>query len=348
MPEPRRSLLSVLVGDEEVEALLSDAAQMRGLLAFERALAEAEADAGLISQSAAAAIAAAIDRFEPDWDDLARGIAQDGVVVPALIRQLKRATGEPHGSAVHHGATSQDAIDTALVLQLAKIIPVFLDRLAALLAALGALKEKSAGLPLMAHTRMQAALPFTVADKIKTWAEPLERHREALAAIRRQLLVVQLGGPVGNRSSFDGQGDAVARGLAKRLDLGLAEPWHSTRDPIVAFGSLLSLLTGSLGKFGVDVALLAQTEVAAIELEGGGGSSAMSHKSNPVNAEVLVALARHNAGLVGSLHQALVHENERSGSAWTLEWMSLPTMLVATAAALRLAVRLSGQITFRG
>jgi 3-carboxy-cis,cis-muconate cycloisomerase len=347
MPEPRRSLLSALVGDDEVEALLSDAAHLQGMLAFERALAEAEAHAGLIGESAAAAITAAIDRFEPDLDDLAGGFMQDGVVVPGLVRQLRDAVGDPHRLAVHHGATSQDAIDTALVLQLAKIIPIYLDRIASLQAALGALNDRSGKLPVMAHTRMQAALPSTVAEKITIWSDPLERHRQALASIRRQLLVVQLGGPVGDRASFGGKGDAVARELAKRLDLGVAKPWHSTRDPIVAFGSLLSLLTGSLGKFGVDVALLAQTEVAAIELAGGGRSSAMAHKSNPVNAEVLVALARYNAGLVGSLHHALVHENERSGSAWTLEWMTLPAMLVATAAALRLAIELAGQITFR-
>ena len=347
MPESQRSLLSALVGDDEVEALLSDAAQVQGVLAFERALAEAEADAGLISESAASAIAAAIDRLMPDWDDLAFGLKQDGVVVPALVRQLRAATGEPHASAVHYGATSQDAVDTALVLQLARIIPVYLDRIGTLQAAFGVLSETAGRAPLMAHTRMQAALPFTVADKIKTWSEPLARHREALGGIRRQLLVVQLGGPVGDRASFDGKGESVARGLAKRLDLGFAEPWHSTRDPIVAFGSLLSLLTGSLGKFGADVALLAQTEVASIELEGGGGSSSMAHKSNPVNAELLVALARHNAGLAGSLHQALIHENERSGSAWTLEWLTLPAMLVATAGALRIAIKLAGQIAFR-
>jgi 3-carboxy-cis,cis-muconate cycloisomerase len=113
----------------------------------------------------------------------------------------------------------------------------------------------------------------------------------------------------------------------------------------VAFGSLLSLITGSLGKFGADVALMAQTEVASIKLASGGTSSAMAHKSNPVNAEVLVALARHNAGLVGTLHQALVHENERSGAAWTLEWLVLPQMLVATAASLRISAELIRQLS---
>lgn len=135
--------------------------------------------------------------------------------------------------------------------------------------------------------------------------------------------------------------------MARLLDLGIAEPWHATRDPIVAFGSLLSLITGSLGKIGADVTLMTQTEVASIKLSGGGGSSTMAHKSNPVNAEVLVALARYNAGLVGTLHQALVHENERSGAAWTLEWLTLPEIIIVTGASLRLAIRLASQIHFQ-
>ena len=132
--------------------------------------------------------------------------------------------------------------------------------------------------------------------------------------------------------------------MAKRLDLGLATPWQAQRDPIVALGNLLALIAGTLGKIGMDVTLLAQNEVAAVTLAGGGGSSAMAHKSNPVNAEVLVALARQVAGLSGTLNQALVHENERSGAAWTLEWLTLPTMLVSTGASLRLAQKLVEQI----
>jgi 3-carboxy-cis,cis-muconate cycloisomerase len=342
-----RPLLASLAGDAEIETLLSDAAQIAHILDFERALAEAEADAELITADAAAAIVSAIAGFSPDWDDLAVGMARDGVVVPALVRQLRAAIGEKHGKALHFGATSQDAVDTALMLQLARIIPVFLERLTALDKKFAEISEIQGKASLMAHTRMQQALPFTVADKLKTWSEPLVRQRAAFAGIRRSLLVVELGGPIGDRASFEGKGDAVARGLAQRLDLGIAEPWHSVRDPIIAFGSLLSLVSGSLGKFGADVALLAQNEVAAITVAGGGGSSAMAHKSNPVNAEVLVALARHNAGLVGTLHQALVHENERSGAAWTLEWLTLPQMLVATGGSLRLALALAEQISFR-
>jgi len=212
------------------------------------------------------------------------------------------------------------------------------------LAQLDALTLNAGGRPLMAHTRMQVALPTTWGAKLASWSEPLQRHVRALAAIRRTLLVIQLGGPVGDRGSFEGHGDTIAAGLARRLDLGLSTPWHAARDPIVGLGSLLALISGSLGKLGADVTLLAQNEVAALRLEGGGGSSAMAHKSNPVNAEVLIALARFNAGLAGTLQQAMVHENERSGSAWTLEWLTLPPMLITTGASLRLGRELLDQI----
>lgn len=338
------TLLSALAGDGEIEALLSDAAQLDAILAFERALAEASAAAGLISEAAASAIGVAIDGFEPDWPDLQAGMAQDGVVVPALVRQLKATLPEPHRAALHKGATSQDALDTALMLQVAKVFDVYETRLTAVLDRLDRLAAEHGGKPLMAHTRMQVALPTTWGAKLMSWSEPLKRHLRALVAMRRSLLVVQLGGPVGDRGSFGKNGEAIAAGMAQRLDLGQALPWQATRDPIIALGALLAQISGSLGKLGMDVTLLAQNEVAAVRLEGGGGSSAMAHKSNPINAEVLVALARYNAGLSGTLNQAMVHENERSGAAWTLEWLTLPSMLMTAGASLRLASALLAQL----
>ncbi len=338
------ALLSALTGDPEIEELLSDRAQLGAMLAFERALAEASADCGFVSGAAASAIVAAIDGFEPDWAGLAVGMARDGVVVPGLVTQLKGRIPEEHRPALHKGATSQDVIDTTLMLNLAKVFGVFEARLAALLAELEDLAEAHGAQSLMAHTRMQVALPTTWGAKLASWGEPLQRHLRALTGMRRSLLVIQLGGPVGDRGSFEGFGDAIAAGMAKRLDLGLATPWQAQRDPIAALGNLLALIAGTLGKIGVDVTLLAQNEIAALTLAGGGGSSAMAHKSNPVNAEVLVALARQVAGLSGTLNQALVHENERSGAAWTLEWLTLPQMLVSTGASLRLAQKLVEQI----
>jgi 3-carboxy-cis,cis-muconate cycloisomerase len=341
-----RPLLSALAGDPEVAGLLSDAAQVQAMLAFERALADASASAGLIGEDAARAIRSAIETFEPDWPGLAEGMARDGVVVPALVGQIRARLDPAFHAALHLGATSQDVIDTALVLQLAKIIAIFEARLVALQRRFGTLSEANGSRALMSHTRMQKALPITVADKIRNWNEPLGRYLLALAAARQSLLVIQLGGPVGDRSSFAGKGDLVAKYLAEQLDLGLAAPWHAMRDPIVGFGSLLALISGSLGKFGADVTLMAQNEVHEITLAGGGTSSAMAHKSNPVKAEVLVTLARFNAGMAGTLQQAMVHENERSGATWTLEWLVLPPMLEATGASLRLAAELVEQVGF--
>lgn len=341
-----RSLLQHLVGDAEFEALFTDEAEIAAILAFEAALAAAEAEAGLVPEAAAAAIEAAIASFRPDMAELAEGVAKDGVVVPALVRQLRAELGE-HGAALHVGATSQDAIDTGLMLRLAKAIALIEQRLVSLEGALGQLAELYGALPMMAHTRMQRALPIPVSAKLSAWAEPLARARRTLGLLRRRLLVIQLGGPVGTRAELGDKAELVARRLAERLDLGLAKPWHTERDPIGEFGAVLSLITGALGKFGADVTLLSQNEVATIVLEGGGGSSAMAHKSNPVNAELLVTLARFNAGQLGLLHQALLHEYERSGSAWTLEWLVLPQMVVATGASLRIAATLTGQISFQ-
>lgn len=339
-------LLQALVGDEEVGALFSNEAELSALLRVEAALAEAEAQVSLISDEAAKRIAEVCDSFQADWPGLAAGLAQDGVIVPAFVKQLRSAVGEAHAKAVHFGATSQDIIDTALTLRLKNVIDIFARRLDTLLLDLRTLKDRDGATPLMAHTRMQQALPFTAADKIDTWIQPLGRHKEALEALVPRLLVVQLGGPVGTRAELKGHGDAVADTTARILGLGSAPSWHSQRDRIGEFAAFLSLLSGTLGKIGQDVALMAQNEAGEVHLARGGGSSAMPHKSNPVPAEVLVTLARFNAGLLGTLHQALVHENERSGAAWTLEWMVLPQMVVATAAGLRTAQALVSAMRF--
>ena len=342
-----RSLLQHLTGDPELEKLFCDALEVSEILRFEVALAEAEAETGLVSPADAAAIREAARGLTPDWADLAHGMAKDGVVVPALIRQLRAVVGKPHAGALHFGATSQDAIDTGLALRLASAIDIIETRLQALEAQLTQLAQRFGDLTMMAHTRMQRALPMTVADKITTWLEPLQRCRDALVCSKKQVLIVQLGGPVGTRAELRGRGDEVARLLATKLGLGIASPWHTGRDRIAGLASALSLISGAVGKLGADVALLSQNEVGSIALSGGGSSSAMPHKSNPVTAEVLVTLARFNAGLLGTLHQGLVHENERSGSAWTLEWMTLPQMVVATGASLRLALSLTHSMQFR-
>jgi 3-carboxy-cis,cis-muconate cycloisomerase len=340
-------LLERLLGDAEIAGYFAPEAELAEMLAFEAALAEAEALEGVIPPEAGIVIAAAARGLLPDLNSLAEGVARDGVVVPALIRQLRAAAGDADGRHVHHGATSQDVIDTGLALRLRAVAAILDQRLIAVIEQLDGLAARDGKRALMGHTRMQRARPITVADKLSHWRAPLARHRERLVELAPRLFLLQLGGAVGNRAEHGPKGNAVAEHMAKSLKLhNPITALHTERDGTAEFAGWLSLITGSLGKLGADVVLMAQNEVGEAKLAGAGGSSAMPEKQNPVAAEVLVTLARFNATLLSGLHQALVHENERSGSAWTLEWMLLPQMAVATGAALRQAQGLLGALSF--
>lgn len=339
--------LSGLVGDAEIGACFSAEADIAEMLVFERSLAKAQADEGLIPLEAAQAIADAVAAFQPDMDRLRHGVARDGVVVPELVKQLRAAVGEPHAAQVHFGATSQDVVDTSLALRLRHVTRFLAARLAELIDRLEALNARDGAIEVMAHTRMQAAIPVPASRKILSWRDPLQRHWGSLKEIEDELAVLTLGGAAGTLEKLGGSGEAVSRGLAHALGLrAVPRPCHNERDGLVEFASWLSLASGSLGKMGQDIALMAQNEIGEVKLASGGGSSAMPHKVNPVGAEVLVTLARFNATLVSGMHHALVHENERSGAAWTLEWMILPQMAVATGAALATAQRLVAGLEF--
>ncbi len=338
-------VLDELLGDPEIAALLDFRAELEAMLAFEGALARAQAELGVIETAAAEAVARACADFELDLAALRAATARDGVVVPELVRQLRRAVGEPHARSVHHGATSQDVIDTAFLLRARRVAELLERRLERLEERLAALEHEWADRRLWGRTRMRRAEPITWADKIASWRAPLLRHRQRLAELGPRLFRVQLGGAVGDRRAFGPRAQAIADRMADALGLARApRATHAERDAVAEFASWLSLVAGSLGKLGQDVCLLVQDEVAELVVEGGGGSSAMPHKVNPVAAEVLVALARFAAGSAGIVLQATVHENERSGAAWTLEWLALPPLLMATGAATRTALRLVEQL----
>lgn len=332
--------LGGLLGDTEVGLLAGSEAELAAMLAFETALAEAEAAEGVIPAAAAAAIIPALAAFRVDRVALATGVARDGVVIPDLVRQLRAAVGPEHGAHIHFGATSQDVIDTALVLRLKTVLPVLGARLDSVAATLEALARRFGNRPLMGRTRMQAAIPITAGDRIESWRGPLLRQRARLEAVADEVLVVQFGGAAGTLEKLGEKGPAVRAGLAARLGLGDVPQWHSQRDRIALLAGWLATTSGALGKFGQDVALMAQGG-GEIALASGGTSSAMPHKANPVGAETLVALARFAAVQAGGLDQALVHEQERSGAAWTLEWLLLPQLVTATAASLRTAMDLA-------
>ncbi|MCO6388006.1 3-carboxy-cis,cis-muconate cycloisomerase [Aliihoeflea sp. 40Bstr573] len=340
--------LTGLLGDVEIAARFSADADIAAMVRFEIALARAEAAEGVIGSDSVDAIERGLSNFEPDMSALRDGVARDGVVIPALVKAMRQTVETPHGEKVHFGATSQDAIDTSLALRLGDVLAVMETRLRDVVATLQSLEATQGSAEVMAHTRMQAAIPVTAARKIASWRLPLERHLERLEGVRHGIRVLSFAGAAGTLEKLGDKGPAVRARLAEELGLrDVDHPRHSERDGQAALASWLSLVTGSLGKIGQDIALMAQNEVGEVKLAGGGGSSAMPHKQNPVGAEVLVTLARFNATLLAGMHQSLVHENERSGAAWTLEWMLLPQMSVAAGASLRTAAALLDGLQFQ-
>lgn len=332
-----------LFGDDEVAEIWSPETQLGHFRSFEIALARAFDFVGQVPAGAGEAAAKSILSTEIDLDALRSRTGIDGLPVPEFVRQLRAGAGET-AEAVHTGATSQDVLDTALALTLRDMTELLLRRLGKLSEALEHLKERYGTNGLMARTRMQAALPTTVGDRIDAWRRPLVSHREALETLRPKVERLQLGGAIGTAHAFGGAADAIRRKMATDLRLYTAPVWHTDRTAVGEYAGQLSAITGSMGKLGQDIALMAQQGVDEISISGGGGSSAMPHKSNPVLAELLVTLARFNATLLSGMHHALIHEQERSGAAWMLEWMILPQMAITAGRALSAGKALIGRI----
>lgn len=327
--------LSPLFGDDAVAALFSADRTAASFLRFETALSRALGDHGVVDKAVAAAVLDKLSAFRPDMADIAAGLANDGVPAPAFVKQLKAAVGAELAVGVHVGATSQDLSDSALVEAVGAANKILAARLGDVVSALEGLEGRFGPLPLMGRTRMQAAQPITVGHRISTWRVPLVRHLHRLEAMTPNLLLLQFGGAVGTGRGLGEKHPAIARQVAEELGLAYSpDCWHTTRDAIADYANWLSLVTGSMGKIGQDICLMAQQGLDEAAIGGGGGSSAMPHKRNPVKAEALITLARFNAVQVGGMHQALVHEQERSGAAWSLEWLILPQMVVAAAASL--------------
>lgn len=327
-----RSVFGGLLCDEAVASEFAAPAFLKHMLAFERAWTIALEAEGL---AAAEDVAVALKAMEVAPDiDLSAGSLADGVPVPALVRALRSGLADGPAKAIHTGATSQDVIDSAMSLTLVRVTDLLVDRLERLASALDDLSGRCGASPMMARTRMQAALPASAALRIGAWQRAVEGQIKRADAARAEIAVVQAGGPIGKRDLPNGKGEVVAQRVGDTLGLAVTPVWHTDRTGPVSFGHWLVLVSGALGKIGQDIALMAQQGIDEIALSAGGGSSAMPHKQNPVSAETMVTLARFVAAQQGALAQAMVHEQERSGAAWALEWMTLPAMAEATGAAL--------------
>jgi 3-carboxy-cis,cis-muconate cycloisomerase len=334
-----------LFGDSEINELLSDQAYVRALVEVETALARAEARVGVIPQAAAEQISNAADPNKIDLKSLGQGTIRSGFPIIALVQELRRLVGGQAASYVHWGATTQDIMDTACVLQLRAASKLYKGRLVELARQLSQLSNRHRATVMAGRTHGQQALPVSFGLKVASWLAPLLRHAERLDEISPRLLVVQFGGAAGTLAALDDKGLEVMQALAEELKLAApAMPWHAQRDSLVEFAGWLSLVTGSLGKMAQDIILLAQTEVGEVAEsaeEGRGGSSTMPQKSNPITSELILAGARNNASLLSALHHAQIQEHERATHGWQVEWLTLPEMLMLTGGALKHAVYLA-------
>jgi 3-carboxy-cis,cis-muconate cycloisomerase len=335
------ALLAPLFGSAAMDEVFSDAARLQHMLDFEAALARAEAQCGLIPAAAAAAIALKCKANLIDVDALATATAASLNPAIPLVKQLTALVAKDDAEAaefVHWGATSQDANDTGLVLQMRRAFDLLETDLAALCKGLADLAQEHRSTPMAGRTLMQHALPTTFGVKVAGWLDAMNRHRERFAQTRKRVVVLQFGGAVGTLAALRDKGLVVAEALAADLRLELpAMPWHAQRDRVAEVATTLGLCTGTLGKIARDISLHMQTEIAEISEpagEGRGGSSTMPHKRNPVSAAVVLSAATRVPGLVSTMLSAMVQEDERGLGNWQAEWETLPEIFRLTAGAL--------------
>jgi 3-carboxy-cis,cis-muconate cycloisomerase len=335
------ALFDPLFGSAAMGEVFSDAARLQHMLDFEAALARTEARCGVFPSAIGERIASKCKAELIDVRTLANATAISLNPAIPLVKQLTAlvAKDDPEAARfVHWGATSQDANDTGLVLQIRQALDILEGDLDILCASLIQLAQKYRSTPMAGRTLMQHALPTTFGAKVAGWLDAMNRHRERFAETRRRVLVLQFGGAVGTLAALREKGLQVAEALAAELQLGLPTmPWHTQRDRVAEVATTLGLCTGTLGKIARDISLHMQTEIAEVFEpvgEGRGGSSTMPHKRNPVSAAVVLSAAMRVPGLVSTMLSAIVQEDERGLGNWHAEWETLPEIFRLSAGAL--------------
>ena len=345
---PGNQLFDAYFTAREMREVFCDQGRVQAMLDFEAALARAEARVGLIPHTAVAPIEAACQAGHYDFAALGEAIATAGNSAIPLVKALGKQIAANDALAeryVHLGATSQDVMDSGLVLQLRSAIDLLERDLARLADALAEQAQRHASTPLAGRTWLQQATPVTLGMKIAGWLGAITRHRQRLLEIKPRLLCLQFGGASGSLAALGDQAFAVAEVLAGELNLNLPDqPWHTQRDRLVEFGAALGLIAGGLGKIGRDISLLMQTEAAEVfepSAPGKGGSSTMPHKRNPVGCAVLISAATRVPGLLSILFSAMPQEHERSLGLWHAEWETLPQICCVVSGALVQALNIA-------
>ena len=312
----------------------SERAWLQAMLDAEAALAAAEAEAGLIPRGAAEVIAAACDAGDFDPEAIARDGREGGNPVMPLVAALRAKLDDEAAGFVHHGATSQDVMDTAAMLVASRALDGIREELDGVAAACAAFADAHRGTLMAGRTLLQQALPITFGLKAAGWLDSVLGARDRLGLLS---LAVQLGGAAGTLAALGSDGERVVVLMAKRLGLDEpAVPWHTARLRVADLGSSLAMAAGVLEKIALDLVLLSQTEVGEVaeSSDGGrGGSSALPHKRNPVGSVLTIACARRVRAAAGVLLEAMPQEHERAAGAWQSEWAPLNEALALTGGA---------------
>lgn len=333
--------LELIFADEACAEALSDEKLLAAMAGFEAALALASAGAGLVPEAAAQAIArvCAVARFDPGT--LARAARRAGTLAIPFVKQLTEqvAAVSPEAARhVHFGATSQDVIDTALVLCLQPAAARILSLVDRLGEAAARLARRHAKTPAVARTLLQPALPIPFGLKAATWLSMLARSAQCFRDAADEARVLQFGGAAGSLSAFGAKAGAVERALATGLGLRVPDTaWHSSRDRLARLGAEAAILGGCAGKIGRDIALLMQPEIGEVSEPSGndrGGSSSLPHKRNPAGSLLALEAAQRLPGLAATLLTQLTPEHERGLGQWQSQWLSLRELLCAAASGL--------------
>ncbi|EOR06813.1 3-carboxy-cis,cis-muconate cycloisomerase [Acinetobacter genomosp. 15BJ] len=336
-------LYASLFYQPEVTAIFSDQALLSYMIQAEVALAKAQAQVKVIPDSAANIIEQvghnAVAQIDIDALATAAGLA--GNVAIPLVKQftaLVKQHDEDASRYVHWGATSQDIIDTATILQCRDALALIEKQLQQAYQISLKQAQQYRDQVMIGRTWLQQALPITLGHKFARWAAALKRDLDRLHAMKSRVFTVQLGGAVGSLASLQDQGSAVVQAFAEQLNLTVPEcTWHSERDRMVELASMLALIVGNVGKMAKDWSLLMQTEIAEVfepTAAGRGGSSTMPHKRNPVAAASILAAANRVPALMASVYQSMVQEHERALGAWHAEWLAIPEIFQLCAGAL--------------
>src|SRR5712691_2075584 len=327
----RASFTRALAGDAFVQRMLD----------FERALAEAEGDAGVIPPEAARVIAAGCASLKPSAETLAADGKLSGSLAVPFVKALKdhvRKQDKRAAPFVHYGSTSQDVLDTALLLCLKPCLDETERVLTTSVSHLAGHARRHARVVMLGRTLMQPATPITAGLKIARWAAAVHRCHARLRIARERALRIQLGGAVGALDALGSKRAAVRRGVAERLGLADASSWHGQRDELLRLMSELAIVTVTIGKIARDVALLSQPEIGEMlespPAKGVGGSSAMPHKRNPVACLQAMAAATRVPGLMATLLAGALAEHERALGGWQAELATIPELLDAVGGAL--------------